>query len=652
MSGTRRSERISKQKCKIENNNKLCDLTGDDDSDLYKRRKTQKTGKDSAFVKDDGIDYNGNDPLISDLFDEDLLPSEIKTKSGVEQLKRSYIYIISKKIDGRTFIKIGVSNTTRLRFVTLQNALIPGLENIGFKLHYLLFYKNESSETSNTYAESIEQELHKILRKSEQYKNLVIHFPSNKPSEWYLPDSDKYREFFDFVLDFISMQTPNPETGYHFFVENNKNTREFKTKFLRVSTRQEILQYRKDHSKKKLAADIEATKQEKAKQQKDIFKKGTKAYFMEKLVNSPTNVLDNKYKVADVMYHKGKTDSIRTHGNYYVRIAKSSNSKVNKKRDLRKLKSYIQLSYSEQIGEETYYWTHIFNLLVKMKEIGSLEKVGLQSNYNYYFAQPLLDAKRLISSFSNKDVTLKKTQVNWIIGRHARDNKGDLYVATSLSTTNTGRINGVMFSPVNPENMLRIEGSKEVKANVIIAISLVIEYHEENPLPSYAIDEEYQEEPSTKYQIYDFILLDANYFKNFETQEPIQDTFIGIIMQNYDKFDKDSGTYKNYYDILFEDEMWRLETDSVDAKSKKLVNPVQKARFVAKLKNDGKLISNILKELGINTTLTRINTRSTRKAQQAKPGTKAKPKPGATRRSARLQKGKKNTTMKLRSDNK
>ena len=54
--------------------------------------------------------------------------------------------------------------------------------------------------------------------------------------------------------------------------------------------------------------------------------------------------------------------------------------------------------------------------------------------------------------------------------------------------------------------------------------------------------------------MYDFIIFDANYFKDFETEEPIQAEFIGIVLQNYDKFDKETETYKNYYDVLFEDD--------------------------------------------------------------------------------------------------
>ncbi len=649
MSGTRKSIRIANQKCKKENDATLCSLSGDQERNNYQRRKTQKLGKDGAFIKKDGIDYNGSDPLISELFDTNLLPAEIKTKSSVEKLKRSYIYIISKKIDGRTFIKIGVSNTSSLRLGSLQTALIPGLENIGFKLHYLLFYKHESSEGSSTFAENIEQHLHKLLRDHDGYKNIVIHFPTNKPSEWYLPDSNKYAEFIEFVLDFISVQTPVPEEGYHFFVANKKNTREFKTKFLKQSTREEVLQYRRDHVKVKEGILINR----RLTQKQNLFKKGSKAYFMEKLVNPSVNILDDGYNVVDIYYHKGKTDALRIHGNYYARVHNTKAKKQNKKQNLKAvddMKSYIQLSYSEKVGEETQYWTHVFNVLEKMKEIGTLEPAGLLTNYNHYFTQPVVEVKRIISAFSNKDVSLKRSQVNWIVGRHMKDKKDGLYIATSLSETNTGKINGVMVSKVNPDNMLREAGTQEINANVIIAMTLAIEYHE-NKMPSYEIDTQYDsQEPQTKYKMYDFIVFDANYFNNFDTQQPIQDEFIGIVLQNYDKFDKETETYKNYYDILFEDELWRLESDSVDKKSKELSNPVRKKQFIAKIKNERKLISKVIKELGLKSDLMRIKTRSTSAKVKAKPKSKTKPKsPAKGTRTSPRKKSTNTSTMKLRS---
>ena len=122
------------------------------------------------------------------------------------------------------------------------------------------------------------------------------------------------------------------------------------------------------------------------------------------------------------------------------------------------MKSYIQLSYSEKVGEETHYWTHVFHVLEKMKEIGTLEPAGLLTNYNHYFTQPIVEAKRLISAFSNKDITLKRPQVSWIIGRHLRIIKMD-YILPHPFPKQIPKNNGVMVSKVNPDTMLREAGS-------------------------------------------------------------------------------------------------------------------------------------------------------------------------------------------------
>ena len=47
------------------------------------------------------------------------------------------------------------SISTRLGFI--QTVLIPGLKNIGFKLHYLFFYSKESNEKGSSFAENIKK---------------------------------------------------------------------------------------------------------------------------------------------------------------------------------------------------------------------------------------------------------------------------------------------------------------------------------------------------------------------------------------------------------------------------------------------------------------------------------------------------------------
>ncbi len=649
----RRSARLAaKTQCIEGENTTICKLT-EDDNFYMKRKNQQVTGSDGAFIKKDGIDYNGSDPLIAELFDPEKLPSVIKSKSGIENIKRSYIYIISKKIDTRTFLKIGVSNTTSLRLSSLQTALIPGLQNIGFKLHYLFFYKHESSEKIFSFAEQIEQHLHKLLRNHENYKKFVIHFPTNKPSEWYLPASNTYNDFINFVLDFISVQTPTPERAYHFCVRNKKNAREYKDKFLRESTRQDVLQYRKDHMK--LKGEILAKRR--LTQEETALKKGNKQYFLNKLVDTTVQPppLDNGYEVIDIYYHKTKSDSIRIHGDYYAKIHLRGANKKKPAQKLKEMRSYLNLDFSMKEDEETVYFTHIYNLLVKMKELGTLETHGLLTNYNHYFTQPIYDAKKLVASFENKDVSLTKSQVNWLIGRHVKDNTGDLFMAVGLVENKGGRIEGVNFVGVNSRTLLPEEGADEQEANALVAIELAIAYHE-NKLAKYSIKDKYEfKQPEINYDMYDFIVFDKNFFSDFTTKAPDQTEYNAIVLQNYYKYDKTTEKFLHYYDILFEDELWYLETEKVDKNSKKIDNPVQKKLFIKSVKDKKNLISKLIKDLGLTSDMQSIRQTSTNKTMKTPTkttGNATKKKSGkqkkTKRKSARIQKQKRNTTMKLR----
>ena len=180
----------------------------------YKKRKEEKSEKEDAWLVVDGIEYSTTEPLISQLFNTKQFPPKVHVGSDKSSydVNRSYIYIISKKVDGRTFLKIGMSRlgnsrqkiSTRLE--SAQTFLIPGLENNGFKLHYVFFYRREAASTGTSFAELIERSLHKFLK--DKYERAIIHMPSNRPSEWYLPDVKNYKEIINDALMFISVQNP------------------------------------------------------------------------------------------------------------------------------------------------------------------------------------------------------------------------------------------------------------------------------------------------------------------------------------------------------------------------------------------------------------------------------------------------------------
>ena len=255
--------KISKTKNGKTRKIKHCDL-GSALSDKYLERKKQKVGKgdmeaDSEYIKNHGIDYFEEKMLIKELFIQEIKPLDIIHDFGFQKKRRSYIYIISKKIDDRTFVKIGYStleenSIVSSRFRSFQTSLIPGLENSGFKLHYLFFYIGEIHGSYNkTYANKIELDLHDVLRNHENYKSHVIHMPSSKPSEWYLPHSGDYESFFNFVLDFLSVKVPSPEDAFEFSVHNNIDVRKDKEAFFKESSKEEIFKYRKDYKEREEA---------------------------------------------------------------------------------------------------------------------------------------------------------------------------------------------------------------------------------------------------------------------------------------------------------------------------------------------------------------------------------------------------------------
>ena len=186
----------------------------------YEERKTQPSGKDDEKIKKMVLNTTCKHSIR--LFDDHGISIKKDSLYGMKKNRQSYIYIISKVIDNRTFFKIGYSDIANnavvgVRLESHKTTLIPGLKNIGFKLHYLFFYDRLLYGSETSYAHLIEQELHKFLRNHKEYKTFVIHYPSSRPSEWYLPDEGKYQEFMDYVLHFLSVQyqIQNKHTGFN-----------------------------------------------------------------------------------------------------------------------------------------------------------------------------------------------------------------------------------------------------------------------------------------------------------------------------------------------------------------------------------------------------------------------------------------------------
>ena len=604
----------------------------------YDDRKSQNRGADDSQIKKDGIDYNGSGEFFVDIFDENRLPEKIYTRSEIEDVKRSFLYIISKVVDDRTFFKIGISknnNRAATRLGELQTSLIPGLENIGFKVHYLFFYPYESKEKASSFAELIEKELHKVLRNHKKYQSMVMYFPTSNPSEWYLPSEGQYREFINFVLSFISVQTPYPEEGYRFFRQRNKNKREYMDKFLKNVSINDVIQFRKDFIKAKEAIFTRRT----LTKSENLSKLGSMQYFRLKLISNvdiDNPPLGNNLSIKDIYYHKKQSDGIRIFGNYYFRIQPKSPNDIKK----------IFIDYSKQVGSQTQYWTHIYNILNKMKTENTLESYGMVSNYNHYFAAPLEQGKRILRKSDDRSLQLKQSQINWVIGRYMKDRNNDTtYMATDLLLSRSGNV-------VKHIGVKRVKDSDmtpygdEIKCNPIIVIQLIIDY-QENKLSKYEITDEYQsterEKGTTKYKNYDIIKFKPNYFNDVSHgKEPIDKEFYAIILNDYYRYNNDVKKYIRYYDVLFESELWRLEVESVDNENNAvLVNDKKEQKdFVSKIKYKRNVISHVIHRLDAARPK-RMPQEKTKKKKNKRPAV-------STRRSLRNQKYNMRTRKNIR----
>ena len=589
--------------CITSENGQICDMINeyqnnenDNQPVSYEARKKQASGENDPYIEKDGIDYNGSGEFFADIFDETRLPVDIHTKTGIENVKRSFLYVISKKVDDRTFIKIGISknyNNSSTRLGELQTSLIPGLENIGFKVHYLFFYPYESKEKVSTFAELIEKELHKVLQNHKKYNKMVIHFPTAKASEWYLPDSNKYKDFINFVLAFISVQTPYPEEGYHFFLGRGKKfKREYMYKFMKNIKQKDVIQFRKDFIK----AKQEILFQRKLSKNENLSKFGSLQYFKKKLI---TNVIQSNpplgkdLKISDVYYHKKQSDGIRIFGNYYFRIIPRT------PRDIKK----ILIDYTTETSDDVQYWTHIYNILSVMNENKNLDAYGLTSNYNHYFSDPLEKGKKILMQAGSNNIELRQNKVNWVIGRYMRDKSDGLYVATKLNLSRKGQtVNTISVQEVNESTMIPF--GDEIRANPLVVLQLVIDY-QYSKASKYNISDEYEstirQEGSTKYKNYDIVQFRPNYFRNMNTNEPIDESYMAIILNNYFRFDTGAKKYLRYYDVLFESELWRLEVKEVDNtnNAKLVTNENEQKEFVKNIKYKRNVISHVIRRLGV-----------------------------------------------------
>ena len=184
-----------------------CDLY----TNIWTKNKQYYTKSD--ILKDSGRIFNASDETedqgkifaISGRF----LPDPLYKKIGKytsPTAPTTYIYIISKTINDQIYFKVGEGGKGESkglgRLGDAQTYLIPGLEDAGYKVHFVFFFRKNLNINSIYIGQYIEQTVHKILRT--YFQPINISYPNDKPSEWYLLSKKQDELFFiGFVFDII-----------------------------------------------------------------------------------------------------------------------------------------------------------------------------------------------------------------------------------------------------------------------------------------------------------------------------------------------------------------------------------------------------------------------------------------------------------------
>ena len=159
---------------------------------------------DTIVEKSTGLDYRGDHSLFK------IGNRKVYNENFKSHTATTYIYIISKVVSGELYFKVGeggkndYSNRekeTPGRLGDAQTFLIPGLEEIGYKVHYVFyFYRDFHPYKTDQYIGTyMEKRLHEVLQII--FPQMVIRFPTDNNSEWYKVNENEVNFFIGFILD-------------------------------------------------------------------------------------------------------------------------------------------------------------------------------------------------------------------------------------------------------------------------------------------------------------------------------------------------------------------------------------------------------------------------------------------------------------------
>ena len=278
------------------------------------------------------MNFDGSSKLFQELFEPILKPDGTA-------VYRTYIYLISKVVDGERYYKLGEGTRSMKRMTDAATYLVPGNENRWFQVHMLVFY--EYSPFKLEYSTLIEKECHKVLRR--EFPEYVLRFPSSNPSEWYRPGSQK--RFFEYVQGMIAAQTPAPESAFTFTKTQRRR--------LSLKKNRKFAKFQKNHEAVLRKIRVER----KTEGVERLRTRGSKEHFQNRLIGATFK--DGKlWKITDVDWDRGLK-------RYIVSYEPSKISRSTSQQD--------RLGYETQLSE-----------VLEMMGEKQRKELGVEENFAYW----------------------------------------------------------------------------------------------------------------------------------------------------------------------------------------------------------------------------------------------------------------------------
>lgn len=441
-----------------------------------------------------GREYMANDEAFQYL---ETLMTKVRTdiSTGIKELRKSYIYIISKNIGKEVYYKMGLSDKSNLNRISgAQTFLIPGLnDDIGFKIHMIYTFPSETIGTGeNKINYYIEKMTHAVLRF--YFKASNIKFGNDEPSEWYLIPENYGNYFCGFILDIIATFAYSSEDAtkelkpqeIFIFTQNKKPIEEIKLpNKLQVKKRltkddryNQLMNVYDNHglrnlrvfSKVLVDVEIQETDKTNAKGSKDrfekvLFKQGEILKKDDKIVGRKFQFKNSDYLLTKIIkntYKYGIGQPLQS-GEIYGIISKANSEEVLTRDVFEKAGiSVIPYRSDDVLGGYVDFCVSIGDLLelLKPEDVDSWE---LKPNYEYY--------KFRKASKTSKTLVLKNNDLvpNWYFQKDIQEKFARKMISDS---TNKSKWEHQDTSMINP--------SKSYTWNLTGQTILKEEFHEDS----------------------------------------------------------------------------------------------------------------------------------------------------------------------------